>query len=174
VALCGGGQVTEPAALVILNLADRPQDVLCIARWFFEQWGHRVPGNSVEQTMARIRGKLNQDQAPLFLVAVEAEHVQGVIALKLRERPEFPDRTHWLGDLYVVPEARGRGMGSRLIETLVVRARALGVSQLWLQTADQQPLYARLGWRDTGLVADDGYAASVMVRDIDGFALTRR
>lgn len=166
--------MTEPATLAILNLADRPEDVPCIARWFFEQWGHQVPGNSIERTMDRVRGKLNRGHAPLFLVAVVADQVQGVVALKLHERSEFPDRMHWLGDLYVAPEGRGQGIGSRLIEALVVQARALGVSRLWLQTADQQSLYARLGWRDTGLVADDGHAASVMMRDIGGLPLTSR
>ncbi|MEX8494590.1 GNAT family N-acetyltransferase [Sphaerotilus sp.] len=165
--------MTEPTALVILNLTDRPQDVPCIARWFYEQWGHQVPGNSVEQTMDRVRGKLNHEQAPLFLVAVDADCVQGVIALKLHERPEFPDRTHWLGDLYVAPDVRGQGVGSRLIKALVVKARALGVSQLWLQTANRQPLYARLGWRETGQVLAGTQAVSVMVLDLGALSTVR-
>ena len=41
--------------------------------------------------------------------------------------------------MYVVPDARGRGLGRRLLEELEARARALGYTGLVLETGDRQP-----------------------------------
>jgi putative acetyltransferase len=41
--------------------------------------------------------------------------------------------------MYVVPEARGRGLGRRLLEELEAQARALGYTSVVLETGDRQP-----------------------------------
>jgi GNAT superfamily N-acetyltransferase len=52
--------------------------------------------------------------------------------------------------MYVVPEARGRGLGRRLLEELEAAARGLGYTSLVLETGDRQPealgLYASAGF----------------------------
>ena len=52
--------------------------------------------------------------------------------------------------MYVVPEARGRGLGRRLLDELEAHARALGYARLVLETGDRQPealgLYASSGF----------------------------
>ena len=41
--------------------------------------------------------------------------------------------------MYVAPEARGRGLGRRLLEELEAQARSLGYSTVVLETGDRQP-----------------------------------
>jgi putative acetyltransferase len=41
--------------------------------------------------------------------------------------------------MYVVPEARGRGLGRRLLDDLEAQARALGYTSVVLETGDRQP-----------------------------------
>ena len=52
--------------------------------------------------------------------------------------------------MYVVPEARGRGLGRRLLVELEEQARSLGYTALVLETGDRQPqalgLYASSGF----------------------------
>lgn len=52
--------------------------------------------------------------------------------------------------MYVVPQARGRGLGRQLLQELVARARSLGYTELWLETGTEQPeamaLYASEGF----------------------------
>lgn len=52
----------------------------------------------------------------------------------------------WLCDVFVLPEARGRGVGGRLVEAAVARARADGVRRVLLATADAHGLYRRYGF----------------------------
>jgi GNAT superfamily N-acetyltransferase len=55
--------------------------------------------------------------------------------------------------MYVVPEARGRGVGRLLLEALESRARELGFRRLVLETGTEQPealaLYLRSGFSAT-------------------------
>jgi len=41
--------------------------------------------------------------------------------------------------MYVVPEARGRGLGRMLLERLEAQARSLGYTSVVLETGDRQP-----------------------------------
>jgi GNAT superfamily N-acetyltransferase len=62
----------------------------------------------------------------------------------------FDDTRGEVKRMYVVPEARGRGLGRRLLEELEAAARGLGYTSLVLETGDRQPealgLYASAGF----------------------------
>src|SRR6059058_4095527 len=51
----------------------------------------------------------------------------------------FDDTRGELKRMYVVPEARGRGLGRRLLVDLEAEARRLGYRALVLETGDRQP-----------------------------------
>src|ERR1041384_6254418 len=93
-------------------LADHPDAVPLVARWYFDQWGHRMAGNSYEKTCERIRGKLNRLRPPLHVVAVEAGAILAVAQIKLREMDIYPDKEHWLGGVFVSPDFRGKGIAT--------------------------------------------------------------
>jgi putative acetyltransferase len=56
--------------------------------------------------------------------------------------------------MYVVPEARGKGIGSMILRRLEAEAREAGVRVIRLETGPLQPeaigLYRRFGYRDRG------------------------
>ena len=74
-------------------------------------------------------------------------------------------RTGVMNDLFVAPEARGRGVAEALIDACVARCGERGASRLTWQTAKDngraQAVYERVGarreeWLDYGLEAGPG------------------
>ncbi|MFO1070562.1 MAG: GNAT family N-acetyltransferase [Geminicoccaceae bacterium] len=76
--------------------------------------------------------------------------VVGYVVLSLGFSVEFGGRDGFVDDLYLVPPARGRGLGGALLERLVDEAQALGVRTLHLEVEPDngraEALYARHGF----------------------------
>jgi GNAT superfamily N-acetyltransferase len=51
----------------------------------------------------------------------------------------------WLADVFVLPEHRGRGIGKRLVETVLTHPELQGMKRWLLGTADAHELYRRFG-----------------------------
>lgn len=152
--------------LAFVFLADRQEAIPTVAQWYYEEWG-RVPDNSVEKTIERIKGKLNRDKPPFHLLAVSGDQVLGVAQFKLDEMTIDPDKEFWLGSLFVAPEFRGCGVGSALAEKIASIAKDFGVEKLYLQTeALDGGLYQRLGWNVIEIAEYNQVRVAVMVRQL--------
>ncbi len=148
-------------------LADHPEAADRVAEWYFQQWGHRRPGNTIAATRDRVQSYGNRDHIPLMLLALDQSAVIGAATLKFREMDMFPEREHWLGGVYVDAAYRGRSVAARLIEEIVSIASRLGVRVLHLQTEQLDgALYARLGWVPRERVTSGGIEVLVMDRAI--------
>jgi len=149
-------------------LADCPEFIPQISKWFFEEWGYIDPENSIEATSERLRLKLNKDKIPLLIVACKDQEILGVLELKNREMEEFPDYEHWLGGVYVAPRARGVGLASTMLNWAEQLANSLGVRQLYLQTEKHDGgLYARAGWLPLHSILSKGVEVLVMMKELD-------
>ena len=75
-----------------------------------------------------------------------------------------------LENVAVRPAAQGRGIGSRLLGLADEQARRLGLSEVRLYTnevmTENQAIYARLGYRETGRRTEDGYQRVYMEKDL--------
>ncbi len=82
-----------------------------------------------------------------FLLAQQYDEVVGCVGLRL-----LPDAIGEVKRLHVVPAARGRGLGARLMGELERRACQHGRSRLRLDTrsdlTEARRLYTRLGYRE--------------------------
>lgn len=71
-----------------------------------------------------------------------------------------PARVGVLSHVAVVPEARGSGVGERLVQGFVAEAGRRGVARIELVTLSgargAAPFYERLGWQQGPVVAHDG------------------
>lgn len=155
-------------SLSFAYLADRLEAVPQIARWWFDEWGHTRPGDSVEALTSRIYGLLNRDQLPIQVVAILEREIVGVAVLKLHEMFDlYPDKDFWLGDVFVSPEFRGRGIGSALVKRIVEIALSKGIGAVHLQTKDLSGgLYTKLGWEEMEQIHHQGYHALLMVKPL--------
>jgi len=150
-------------------LADRPEAVPQIARWWFEAWGHMRPGLTVDELTAALNGHLSRNQLPIRIVAVRDGVVVGAAELKLHEMMElYPEKEFWLGSVFVAPEVRRQGVGSALALRVVELAKSRGIRAIHLQTVDLSGgLYAKLGWERIDQAHYKGHEALVMVKQID-------
>jgi GNAT superfamily N-acetyltransferase len=148
-------------------LVDRQEAIPIVARWYFDEWGHNNPSNSIPQTIERISGKLNRDRTPLHLLAMEDEQVLGVAQLKLHEMDIYPEKEFWLGSLFVSPTSRGKGVGSAIANKIATIAEGFGAEQLYLQTEVLDGgLYRDIGWNLVEIVVYKDVHVAVMARQI--------
>lgn len=80
-----------------------------------------------------------------FLIAYNGSEAVGCGAIR-----RLDEDTAEIKRMYVTPQARGRGVGRRLLAALEAEARRLHVSRIVLETGQRQPdalaLYARAGF----------------------------
>ncbi len=87
---------------------------------------------------------LDAEKVSDFLVAEDESEVVGLIGLQLY------DRIGLLRSLFVVRQARSRGLGGKLVGTLESAAQAAGVRELWLLTIDAEKFFGRHGFEIVG------------------------
>ncbi len=150
-------------------LADHPDVIPVIARWLFDEWGHRSPDGSIEGLVGDLRDRLQRDALPLALLAHEDKEPIGTVSLKIREVEVRPQYEHWLGALFVTEPRRRTGIGSLLVGAAADEARRLEISELYLYTRrrETERLYARLGWAEVERLEYRGRPAIIMKALLD-------
>jgi GNAT superfamily N-acetyltransferase len=100
-----------------------------------------------------MRARLTQDAAWRAWVCVQPETgtLVGTLWLQLVEKlpnpGQEPELHAYVTSVYVRPEARNGGLGSRLIEAALTACRAMEVDTVFLwPSARSRPLYARHGF----------------------------
>jgi ribosomal protein S18 acetylase RimI-like enzyme len=106
---------------------------------------------------AFLRERLERGDSQLLLAVDEAGNALGFVQLYPSFTSVGTARIEILNDLFVAPDARGRGAARALLRTAAEDARSRGAVKLVLSTAlDNRPaqaLYLAEGWmRDAGFV----------------------
>lgn len=106
-----------------------------------------------ERSRAALLGLLADARLGEAWLAVEDERALGYVVVCLGWSLEHRGRDAFIDELFVVPEARRRGLGRRLMALAIERCRALGVRALHLEVeranTKAQALYRDLGFADT-------------------------
>jgi len=147
-------------------LADHPGSIQILARWLYDEWGHRSHDGTLQGMVDTLKERLNHDRLPLALVAIRESEPLGTVSLKFREVEIRPQYEHWLGTLFVHEPFRGKGIGSLLVEAAVKEARRLGISELYLYTRNKENerIYTKLGWTVVENLEYRGRPAVIMKR----------
>ena len=151
---------------ICVFLADRPDLIPLLASWFYNEWGANDPHLSLETFAENLRGRLHRDQIPLALVLLRDDSPIASASLKIQEMETHPQYLHWLGSVYVLPEMRHQGIGSKLVQSSVAEARRLGIKKLYLYTRHREVFYARLGWKPIERTNYRGRPAVIMLRHL--------
>jgi ribosomal protein S18 acetylase RimI-like enzyme len=115
---------------------------------------YKHPSN-LPQSRAFIAERIAQDESAIFLALDDNGDALGFVQLYPTFSSIDAHRTWLLSDLFTAPAARGRGVGTLLMNTARAFALSTGAKGLVLETATDnfgaQRLYESLGYvRDTG------------------------
>lgn len=128
-------------------LADHPEAIPIVAKWYYEQWGHQHEVPSLEKSEEILTDYLNRDKIPLLILAKKEEKILGTVQLKFYEMDIYPQKEHWLGGVFVPKQHRGNKIAEKLVLQAMKIAKNHEVKTLFLQTEKLNGgLYKRLGW----------------------------
>jgi GNAT superfamily N-acetyltransferase len=131
-----------------LATADDADEVARLLHDFNTEFTTPSPGSAV--LAARLRVLLGGDATVAILAGTPAV---GLALVTLRPNVWYDGPVALLDELYIVPDLRGRGIGSAIIEQLiaVARGRRVGLVEINVDEADvdAQRFYERHGFRAT-------------------------
>ncbi len=118
-----------------------------LARWHHDEWLHLNPGATLEKRLLRYQNSLTTTGLPEIFVACFNNELAGSATLDKEDMDTRVHLTPWLASLYVVPEHRGQGIASALIQYIINEARQREFKNIYLFTEDQTEFYKKRGWR---------------------------
>ena len=127
-------------------LAENLALVPTIAHWHHEEWGYFNPGDSVEKRITNLQTHLGREQIPTTFISLSGGILLGSASLIAHDMDTRMDLSPWLASIYVLPENRGQGIGTALVERVIEEAVELGIETLYLFTPDRKGFFASLGW----------------------------
>ena len=150
-------------AVAVRFLADVPGLAPTLARWHHAQWGDLYYDWTLDVAIKELIDHATRRAMPTTLVAMQGDAPLGSVSLVLEDAPELRGQGDaWMASLYVLPQARGQGLGARLARELVAFAAQQKVERLWLFTPEHASFYARLGWRPQASVKLRGVPVQLM------------
>ena len=143
-----------------------------LATWHVAEWGH-LYDNAIwnyDIAVAEFDAMADGSTTDRTWLAFDgsgrrADDVLGTVSLLATDDlPGYEHLTPWVASLFVVPRARGRGIGAALVDHVVADAHANGIAHVHLFTAGQEQYYAQRGWRTLQRIEHRGEQADVLVR----------
>jgi predicted N-acetyltransferase YhbS len=95
---------------------------------------------------AQLSENLSKDSIPITFLAMQDSMVVGTVSLDRSDLPSHNHLSPWLASLFVVPETRGRGIATALVQHVQEFAAQRKVPSLYLWTPGLTRLYERFGW----------------------------
>lgn len=126
-----------------------PERVATLAAWHHAQWAHLYDDWTLEVAARELADHAGRTSIPTTLLLFDDEELLGSVSIVLEDAPALQFiGSPWLASLYVLPQARGRGLGKHLVQAAVRLAADNDVSRLLLFTPGHADFYRRLGWRE--------------------------
>jgi RimJ/RimL family protein N-acetyltransferase len=141
-------------------LADHPDTVPALAKWFRDQWPDYYADWSQAEMEQDFLEDTSRDRLPIRLVAFETNELAGTIVLREQGSASLPEFQPELGGLYVLESHRGRGIGTELVRAGMKLALDQGYETVHATTVVAAGILERLGWEFIKTVIhDDGQLA---------------
>ena len=130
----------------IVNLNEEPGHLDTLAEWHHLEWSYLNPASSVSMRAEKMRSYLTEDAIPSTYVYKLDGELAGSAAIVAQDMDTHKELSPWLASVYVKPELRGKGIGSKLVLHVMQGAKDIGIETLYLFTDSKANFYAKLGW----------------------------
>jgi GNAT superfamily N-acetyltransferase len=147
-------------------LKDREELILELARSYIREWFYLRPTITLDIQSKILSDHCGHRQIPTILVATNENEILGSAALVNHDMDTRKSLAPWLTGVYVKPAFRKQGIAKLLIRRIEKEASALGISRLYLNTANAEAFYSLLGWQFLERCANNGIMVSIMRKDI--------
>jgi N-acetylglutamate synthase-like GNAT family acetyltransferase len=131
--------------LQINHLFKHPQLIESVAQMIYDEfWRDVTDGMSQDDLAAHLRTATDENHIPLCLIALHDEELVGTVNLI---ENDDASRTHlrpWLAAMVVRADQRGGGIGTKLVNALLIEARQMHIPELYFGT-DGPGFYERIG-----------------------------
>ena len=127
-------------------LADHPDTVPTLARWFRDQWPDYYSNWSQVEMEQDFLEDASHDRLPIRLLAFETSELVGTIILREHGSETLPGFQPELGGLYVAESHRGHGIGTELVRAGMKLALDQGYETVFATTVAAAGILERLGW----------------------------
>jgi GNAT superfamily N-acetyltransferase len=145
------------AKITIGFLADYPDTVPTLAKWFRDQWPDYFADMTPEEMAQDFLADACRDCLPSRLVAFASGELAGTIVLREQGHESLAAFQPELGGLYVVASHRGQGIGTELVQAGMKLARDQGFETVFATTVVAAGILEDLGWEFIKTVIyDDG------------------
>ncbi|WP_347987924.1 GNAT family N-acetyltransferase [Methylomonas sp. AM2-LC] len=149
----------------ILDLKDEPEHLPTLAEWHHQQWYALNPGDSIEKRIVYMQSYLSADFIPTTFIA-KNEVLLGSAAIVANDMDTEMGLSPWLASVFVAPEYRNKGVGSRLVKHVALKAQQAGIDTLYLFT-DRVGFYEKLGWQVFSQQVYYGHRVTVMIIELN-------
>lgn len=150
----------------IIDLKHKPHHLETLAQWHHAQWSYLNPNKTLAQRIEEKKFHLLSQFVPTTFIAVDGK-LLGSAAVIEHDMDTRTELTPWLASVYVAPEFRRQGIGSKLVLYVMKKAKEEGIGKFYLFTPDRETFYARLGWSTIEKTDYHGYPVTVMSVNLD-------
>ena len=131
--------------LKITHLLHHPHLIEPVARMIYNEfWRDVVDGMSLDDLITHLQTATNVDRIPLCLIALHDEQLVGTVNLIENDDDKRTHLRPWLAAMVVREDKRDGGIGTALVEALLLQARRMQIPSLYFGT-DGPGFYERIG-----------------------------
>ncbi len=151
----------------IIDLKFEPYHIPRLAEWHHQEWSYLNPDLTVSQRAEWMQSYLSDDLVPSTFIALR-EQLLGSAAIIEHDLETRPDLSPWLASVFVAPEHRGQGIGTKLVIHVMEKVREAGILVLYLFTPDKEGFYQKLGWQTLSKETFRDHPITVMQANLIG------
>lgn len=152
----------------IVPLHTRPELAGLLAEWHYREWRHLYATWDWPRAQRELAHESSTGALPQTFLALRGVELLGSISLVYDDLPGWEHLNPWVASFYLVPAARGRGLGAQLLSAAEEHLRKLQISQAYVFTELQSPYFEKRGWRIHAAATAHQHPVTILTKSFTG------